>query len=298
MLDKSTYVYVLTNTINGKRYIGITSTSVLDRWRQHMAAAMLRNSQTVLHKAIRNYGKDAFLMETIATAKNRDEANQMEIDFIIKHKTRAPEGYNVAPGGEYCPVNDGRIMGAETRKKLSQAHAGKKKTPEHVAAMRAALTGRTLSPDHAAKIRLIGKKNKGKKHSAVNVVKARLLKRTGQTSKPLPISGYRGVYPSKCGGWQARIKRDGLRLWLGTFTTIEEAAEVYRKAAEDHKARLENMLISGKADATLTTRIFQDTPEWRAARSVKIWEARRANSAKRLLDQKTDPSQNPTPLNP
>lgn len=43
----------------------------------------------------------------------------------------------------------------------------------------------------------------------------------------------KGVYPNGS-GWQAQIKVNGNKIYLGTYKTIEEAAEAYRKAAKEH----------------------------------------------------------------
>ena len=48
-------------------------------------------------------------------------------------------------------------------------------------------------------------------------------------------SGYRGVYPTRQGKWQARVKFGGHLRTLGTFTDIREAARV------SHEWRLENL---------------------------------------------------------
>jgi hypothetical protein len=48
------------------------------------------------------------------------------------------------------------------------------------------------------------------------------------------VSGFRGVYPMK-GKWQARGKQDGRQYHLGTYSTLEEAAQVA------HLWRMENL---------------------------------------------------------
>lgn len=46
-------------------------------------------------------------------------------------------------------------------------------------------------------------------------------------------SGYRGVsYCRYTGRWQANIKKNGKRTFLGRFDTPEQAAEAYRQAAD------------------------------------------------------------------
>lgn len=45
-------------------------------------------------------------------------------------------------------------------------------------------------------------------------------------------SGFRGVYAYK-GGWRANISINGKRIHLGCFKSLDEAAKVYEKAAEE-----------------------------------------------------------------
>jgi hypothetical protein len=50
-------------------------------------------------------------------------------------------------------------------------------------------------------------------------------------SRPLPVSGYRGVYPLESGRYRARIWIKGKCHHLGNFATAEEAHEAYEAAA-------------------------------------------------------------------
>nr|QWQ79502.1 AP2_4 [Zanthoxylum armatum] len=50
-------------------------------------------------------------------------------------------------------------------------------------------------------------------------------------SKKLPSSKYKGVVPQPNGRWGAQIYEKHQRVWLGTFTEEEEAAQVYDIAA-------------------------------------------------------------------
>jgi len=49
-------------------------------------------------------------------------------------------------------------------------------------------------------------------------------------------SGFKGVKKHHKGGFQARVKRDGKKVHLGTFTSAEEAAMAYAASAEGQKA--------------------------------------------------------------
>lgn len=52
-----------------------------------------------------------------------------------------------------------------------------------------------------------------------------------ESNKKLPSSKYKGVVPQPNGRWGAQIYEKHQRVWLGTFNSQEEAAEVYDIAA-------------------------------------------------------------------
>lgn len=43
-------------------------------------------------------------------------------------------------------------------------------------------------------------------------------------------SGVRGVHPTKYGTWEARVKNNGVEIYLGTFATLAEASAAAREA--------------------------------------------------------------------
>lgn len=94
-------VYLITNTINGKRYVGFTSYSTQGRWVGHKSKA--RNGATTpLHCAIRKYGYTAFKVVPLETNLTNEEGLDAEI-FYIKFLCTFVEdgkGYNVTKGGE------------------------------------------------------------------------------------------------------------------------------------------------------------------------------------------------------
>lgn len=95
-MSKCWTVYVHTNKINGKKYIGITSRKPEVRWEKDGKGYR----EGKFRYAIQKYGWDNFDHEIIATGLTNDEANKMEIELIDKFNTRDDNyGYNIVIGG-------------------------------------------------------------------------------------------------------------------------------------------------------------------------------------------------------
>lgn len=94
-------IYKLTNQINGKVYIGLTTRSLEERLRQHHYDAR-HGKDRPLYRAMRKYGEDAFTSEIIDKAETLDELKQKEQYWIQKYNSYAAEGkgYNATLGGD------------------------------------------------------------------------------------------------------------------------------------------------------------------------------------------------------
>ena len=122
-------VYVITNLINGKRYIGITEMALQKRWSAHKWGAN-SGSKTALHCAIRKYGSNNFKVAPIVSAlpgSTRGDLCYLERLLISQENTMGPIGYNLTPG-DGVPAgtpnhNKGKPLSEEHREKLRQAWA-------------------------------------------------------------------------------------------------------------------------------------------------------------------------------
>ena len=94
-------VYRVTNTVNGKVYIGkFMGGAVARRWKEHQRLAR-NGSRLYFHNAIRSYGADAFAVEVLYRAKTKEELPKMETFFIVMHQSHKHEnGYNLTMGGD------------------------------------------------------------------------------------------------------------------------------------------------------------------------------------------------------
>ena len=125
-MEVNMFVYKITNIINGKCYIGQTRKSVEARFREHVNEAN-RGARFYLQSAIRKYGPENFRVETIATANNIDELNQLEEYYIRKFNT-VETGYNLSYGGDSntmdCKVtkehHDKVMRSEDVRSRISQ----------------------------------------------------------------------------------------------------------------------------------------------------------------------------------
>ena len=93
------FIYKITNTINGKSYIGQTIQNVKDRFYQHCAT---KCSKAVLdmaiHRAIKKYGKSNFTVEVI---EEIDSVNLNDRErYWIKYYNSYNNGYNSTKGGQ------------------------------------------------------------------------------------------------------------------------------------------------------------------------------------------------------
>tara|TARA_B100001057_G_scaffold501222_1_gene622159 strand:+ start:5275 stop:6066 length:792 start_codon:yes stop_codon:yes gene_type:complete len=88
-------IYRLTNTIDGKKYIGKTI-EYKKRMLQHKNSKM----KTYISNAIRKYGWENFKREKIIDDVPEEDLSNLEISYIEVEKTIAPAGYNLTKGGE------------------------------------------------------------------------------------------------------------------------------------------------------------------------------------------------------
>jgi GIY-YIG catalytic domain len=92
-------LYVVTNTVNGKQYVGLTMTSLALRLKQHFAAAK-RGRKSAFSNALRKYGVDAFTISLIRSDAQSYAALQQQEVEEIERRDCIRNGYNTAKGGE------------------------------------------------------------------------------------------------------------------------------------------------------------------------------------------------------
>lgn len=93
--------YKITNTTNGKSYIGITRGSLEKRWREHRCEAS-SGSDKPLYRAMRKYGAEAFDLRVLYEATSLQELKVVEKGLIAQYGTYklGGKGYNLTDGGD------------------------------------------------------------------------------------------------------------------------------------------------------------------------------------------------------
>jgi len=161
---KFNFVYITTNLINGKQYVGDHSTDDLNC----AYTKRYRGGGTILKNAIKKYERKNFNREILDFFPTKQEAFDAQEKYIIQFNTLVPNGYNISPKGG-CKAKGS--VSEDTKKKHSEMMKGKKKPPrskEHQQKLNEANRGRHHTKEAREKIR---KSSLGKKMSAEAIIK-------------------------------------------------------------------------------------------------------------------------------
>ena len=119
---KTYTVYMHTNKINGKVYIGKTCQEPKKRYGSNGACY---KQCPHFYKAIKKYGWDNFEHEIVMSGLSANEASSMEQILIVLFDSRNPEkGYNISAGGDGMQSEDSKRLwkNEEYRRHISDAN--------------------------------------------------------------------------------------------------------------------------------------------------------------------------------
>ena len=135
------YIYLTTNLVNGKRYVG-----------QHLSDCFdttYKGSGTYIKRAIDKYGWNNFSCEVICWCSTQTQLNEAEDNYIRLLDTMSPNGYNLKGGGangkyskeakkncsesakKHWENEDNRLKMSETMKKYFESEEGIKDRKKH-----------------------------------------------------------------------------------------------------------------------------------------------------------------------
>lgn len=130
-MPSSYLVYKISNTVNDRLYVGLTTNGLEKRWREHRCAANI-NVDKPLYRAMRLHGVDKFTIELLYEATSVEDMRQAEIRYIAELKTHVNDGgYNLTDHGyKYGDVT--RPRGEDNYKaKLTEEMVAFIRSPEH-----------------------------------------------------------------------------------------------------------------------------------------------------------------------
>lgn len=128
------YVYLTTNMVNGKQYIGQHKSAKFDK--------RYKGSGRILKYAIEKYGRDKFITIILETYESKEDLDNGEIYWIAKYGAVENENfYNIEKGGQPNGRQIGHEVSDDTRQKLRKINLGKHVSDETKAKLRLSLKG-------------------------------------------------------------------------------------------------------------------------------------------------------------
>ena len=129
-----TNIYIITNILNRKQYVGKTIHSIHHRFEQHCNDT----NNTYIDSAIKKYGRENFKVELLMKCPD-DEWQYWEKHFIQCMHTHWTEGgYNLSRGGDENPMSDPKVRekhleavrNPERLRKIAESARGRRHSEE------------------------------------------------------------------------------------------------------------------------------------------------------------------------
>jgi len=128
-MSKKFYIYLITNKILNKQYIGSRT-----KYSGNPIRDSYMGSCTTLNQDYKIFGRESFLKEILLEKYyiGKEDLLNTELEFILKYNTLAPNGYNRQLPNQYPSFymagkpawNRGKKTSEETKKKQSDSHKG------------------------------------------------------------------------------------------------------------------------------------------------------------------------------
>lgn len=108
-------IYIITNLVNNKKYIGLTTRNSKKRFQEHLSFS--KHSNNAIHRAIRKYGKLNFKLEVLENCSDIESLIKRECFWIKYYDSMNPIfGYNMINQEDSV-----KIINDEVKNKISNA---------------------------------------------------------------------------------------------------------------------------------------------------------------------------------
>jgi group I intron endonuclease len=150
------YIYLITNKINGKKYIGQSKCDDINkRWKQHKSYST-RSIGSYLMNAYKKHGIENFIFKIICICFDED-CDIYEKEYIKKYDTIAPNGYNLTPGGHCGITHPDSIEKMRESVKKSWTEERRKEMSIRISGENAPNYGKKTSDEQKEKLRKTSK---------------------------------------------------------------------------------------------------------------------------------------------
>ena len=174
MGNQNHYVYITTNLINGKQYVG--DHTINDKEKGYYIG-----SGDYFIKAVKKYGENNFMKIILEWFENRKEASLSQEKYIKQYNTLKPNGYNISPTGG---VGMQGCHSDETKKQIALSVSKKMK-------------GRIFSDEHKKRLSIAAKLRTGEKNSMFGKLHSEYSKEKNRQSNLGKISWNKGLFFSE-----------------------------------------------------------------------------------------------------
>lgn len=147
------FVYIIRNTVNDKVYIGQTTQSIEERFKQHLKPSTTKTKGSYkIYNDMRKYGKENFYIELLEIV-DIDKLNEREC-YFIEYYDSYKNGYNSTRGGNSKEIST--ITDIELLKKLFYQNLSYKEIADKFGVNKATIV-RTLHSLNLRKNKLLTK---------------------------------------------------------------------------------------------------------------------------------------------
>ena len=112
------YIYLISNDINNKVYVGKTTETISKRYSKHIYDAKNYIDNSAVHIAMRKYGYEHFSIQQLEECPI-SILSKKEI-YWIKYYDSFNNGYNLTPGGDGKPLYDYEFIYKKFKEGLTQ----------------------------------------------------------------------------------------------------------------------------------------------------------------------------------
>lgn len=161
-MERVACVYTITNTVNGKIYVGYTVDFYMRRYQHFSELRRGKHGNERLQNSVNKYGLESFIMEILWECEINELPTQEHLWCTLLNVHNSTFGYNIQPTS---PNGAPRLMSPESKKKSSDSQKGRKLTEEHKAKLKVARKKQIFSEESKRKraLAITGKK-RSKEH--------------------------------------------------------------------------------------------------------------------------------------